>query len=503
MSGSAFPRGLPVALWPDVDRTAWEAVVPTLAPRTARGARLAYGRLLAWCADESKLVDTAAVKAYADAVRAARRPSTAHSDLKGLATALLQLRPGEPSGWAEMQRSKREALAAARGFGSTPRSRPSSTPRIEPFELWPVDERRRWHEALNPPLAPPPPPPTVGRYDRFLPGAGGSEPGVTTRDVERRPSDWRPATQRAALRGWGRWRAWCAALRRPLEVTPTGVRNFIDEAAARGCASHTMRQYAFELQMALRVLQPGVRRDWLARMVGALQEVARPRIDKAARLVPLADVLEMAYGLMHTAAAEPLSIHAAVRYRDGMLIALLLWRPKRVDNVAALSIGSSLRLDAHGKPVAMVFARTKNGKRDSSPLPDALIPFILVYLRTYRPLLDVEGRPELLLTEQGRAMTPRAIGHVFRTRTGNALGRAIGPHHVRTLYATDMASLSLEAAPAIRAMLGHSDPETLRHYLALGTSSLAARQLQDVTEKLRQGDAGYERSSRRRKVHAD
>ncbi|WP_158044859.1 site-specific integrase [Skermanella pratensis] len=134
---------------------------------------------------------------------------------------------------------------------------------------------------------------------------------------------------------------------------------------------------------------------------------------------------------------------------------------------------------------------------------DALIPFILVYLRTYRPLLDVEGRPELLLTEQGRAMTPRAIGHVFRTRTGNALGRAFSPHHVRTLYATDMASLSLEAAPAIRAMLGHSDPETLRHYLALGTSSLAARQLQDVTEKLRQGDAGYDRSSRRRKVHAD
>jgi integrase/recombinase XerD len=93
----------------------------------------------------------------------------------------------------------------------------------------------------------------------------------------------------------------------------------------------------------LSALEPG--RDWgpLARVYNHLRQTSR---DKLSRLVRASDLFELGLHLMDTCDDGPdRPAYVATRYRDGLLVALLIACPIRIKNLGNLVIGQHLVFD--------------------------------------------------------------------------------------------------------------------------------------------------------------
>jgi integrase/recombinase XerD len=72
-------------------------------------------------------------------------------------------------------------------------------------------------------------------------------------------------------------------------------------------------------------------------------------------MVPASELLDLGIGLMDTCDRGRNETYKATRYRDGLMIALLICCPMRLKNLASLVIGQHLMFD--GSP------ETKSGRR--------------------------------------------------------------------------------------------------------------------------------------------
>ena len=100
------------------------------------------------------------------------------------------------------------------------------------------------------------------------------------------------------------------------------------------------------LVRTLSVLEPG--RDWgsLARVYNHLRQTAAPSRDKLSRLVPASDLFDLGLRLMEICEDGPdRPAYVATRYRDGLIIALLIACPMRIKHLANLVIRQHLVLD--------------------------------------------------------------------------------------------------------------------------------------------------------------
>ncbi len=77
----------------------------------------------------------------------------------------------------------------------------------------------------------------------------------------------------------------------------------------------------------------------------------------------------------------------AVDFRDGLIIALLAARPLRIGNFAKLRLGDHLKPIPHGYRIEIPAEEAKNGRPIETVVPDAVMPWLLMYLETYRPCL--------------------------------------------------------------------------------------------------------------------
>src|SRR5262249_7633872 len=99
-----------------------------------------------------------------------------------------------------------------------------------------------------------------------------------------------------------------------------------------------------ELYDAIRVMAPQQDWGWLRRLGAAIRSRTVPARSKRERIQPPALRAELGTNLMSRAErAEDLTpLQRAVLYRDGLLIALLAFRPIRLSNLTAITIGSQL-----------------------------------------------------------------------------------------------------------------------------------------------------------------
>jgi len=162
----------------------------------------------------------------------------------------------------------------------------------------------------------------------------------------------------------------------------------------------------------LTLLEP--EQDWgpLARVYNHLRQTAAPSRDKLSRLVRASDLFTLGLRLMNTREDGPdRPTYVATRYRDGLIIALLIACPMRIKNLASLVIGQHLMFDGGAYWLKLTAAETKSGRPYHAAIPAELTPYIEGWLRLYRPMLQLIGAAK------------DQVGSIG----GHPLGRPLGP----------------------------------------------------------------------------
>ena len=303
---------------------------------------------------------------------------------------------------------------------------------------------------------------------------------------------WAEGTKRTRILGYGRWIGFFletdpgALSLPPVErVTPTRVRDYIQHLDAQ--VSHSgVFNYVAPLLAVIRVMAPGDW-DWLKSVVRRLSRDARPR-PKHHRMVNPVLLHDLGIHLMDDAARQPPTHDAAIQYRDGLIVLLLIARPKlRRRNLTQMTIGEHLLRS--GDHYWLVFApeETKTRQPIEERLPAELTPYIDAYLEVFRSMFPrAELHDGVWASCKGRRMCGEALYDRICKRTAAEFGASVNPHLFRDCAATAIVDENPDNAWAAGELLGHRDPRTTERHYIRANSLKASRALQRVILTMRE-----------------
>lgn len=315
-----------------------------------------------------------------------------------------------------------------------------------PFEEWPAGDQAAWNAAIRP--------------GSLLEDGGPA-------------AHWAPQSRRKRIEHYGRWLTF-AALNGWLDDDPPGarvrpelVRAYIGELQAMN-SPYTVLCYVEDLYAVVKVAAPDQNWSWLRRLANRLQTRAVSCRHKEAKVRPSADLYALGLQLMQQAEDADSSQHLdrAVRFRDGLIIALLATRPLRRRNLAQILVDRNLRRTSEGYWLHFGSQETKTGRPIDLPVPAALAPLVDRYLDHYRPILLGRGNlAEVWVSRNGMPFAAPSIYHAVRARTYEAFGVAVNPHLFRDCAATSIAIEDPNHVRIAATLLGHTGLSTTqRHY---------------------------------------
>jgi integrase len=248
------------------------------------------------------------------------------------------------------------------------------------------------------------------------------------------------------------------------------------------------------LARMLTALEPN--RDWrpLARVYNHLKQTAAPSRDKLSRLVRASDLFTLGLRLMDTCERGQNETYKATRYRDGLIIGLLIACPMRIKNLASLVIGQHLMFDGCAYCLKLTAAETKSGRPYYAAIPVELTPYMEGWLRLYRPMLQSIGTAKnqvgsigghLWVGHSGRPMSSRAIYEQIKSRTRQAFGKAIWPHLFRDCAVTELVDCAPEEIGIAPDLLGHADLRTTHKHYIQAQGMTAHRIMQEAIARRR------------------
>jgi integrase/recombinase XerD len=183
------------------------------------------------------------------------------------------------------------------------------------------------------------------------------------------------------------------------------------------------------------------------------------------------------------------AIYKATRYRDGLIIALLISCPMRLKNLAALVVGQHLVCDGQDYQVKLTAAETKSGRPYHAAIPAELTPYIEGWLRLHRPMLQSFGMSKgemgsigghLWVGRSGRPLRSRAIHEQIKKRTRQAFGKGIWPHLFRDCAVTELVDCAPEEIGIAPDLLGHADLQTTKKHYIQAVGMKAHARVQEV-----------------------
>ena len=250
----------------------------------------------------------------------------------------------------------------------------------------------------------------------------------------------------------------------------------------------SLADYVGRIYAACLCFYPDQNWAWLKHDWRSMVQLAQVSRDKRAQFVPIDELYYFGIHLMHRALDLPRTVKAAILYRDGLFIALIALRPKRISNIVTLKVGATLLTDPGGIPETITFAKTKNGSSSTTPYPSQhLGQYHSVWWRHFRPLLlgNSSDHGDVWIGKNGTAITASQLWRQMRKRTEPekpvGLGKAIGVHVVRTNYATSMAEQAVNDPTLIRLvpwMLDQRDPRSIEPYNLHARGMAAASELE-------------------------
>lgn len=237
---------------------------------------------------------------------------------------------------------------------------------------------------------------------------------------------------------------------------------------------------------------------WLYRICRRIAYDAKP-IKHQEIMSP--DLYRLGLSLMDSALAKTeraghLSKSIAFRFRDGLLIALLIEAPMRRRALSRLRIDQHLERRAARWCVIVPGKLSKNGVPQDFKLSLRLSAYVDTYLETIRPAFPGASTHFSLWPYLGRPMTDRMIWRRIIKWTKEKLGFSVSPQRFRNACATFLVMQDPANAHAARDLLGHkSFNMTQKHYIDRAQSRMAGRKLSNVLSKLKMGPSSPDPSA--------
>jgi integrase/recombinase XerD len=288
-------------------------------------------------------------------------------------------------------------------------------------------------------------------------------------------AEWSPKTVRQTEKGYGLWLG-CLTRHGLLDpdaapgarLTRETLTQFGQELLAR-VAPQTAASRVRDLSVMIRALDPEADRALVRRMQANLARRAPPSRAKRERMIPPS--LLFAAGLARMDRVEherhrKLDVRN-VRYRDGLMMAILAARAFRRGNLAQMRLGQHITKVDGVYVCAFSAAETKNRRELVEPLPEALTRYIDHYLAAVRPaLLRGHASDAFWVSTYRAALSEQSIYLKVCAATEEELGVRLSPHLFRDALATGIATDDPEYIRMASRLLGHADSRTTeRHYI--------------------------------------
>lgn len=342
------------------------------------------------------------------------------------------------------------------------------------FAHWPITDQKLWTESCR----------ARGLFDPV--GIG---------------STWSSSSRLKNGQGYGRWLSWlhtagtCDPHQAPGErVTKSRVTAYVTDLQ-HSCAPYTVLCRIEELSNTLRVLAPECDFGWLLQLYRTLRSRVQPVRDKRAGLRLSDELVNVGQRLMTTAQQTPSwsPRRQAVAYRDGLMIALLAYRPVRKKNFASMRLGQHLVRTRAGWQLLFAAAETKNHLPYQAIVPVALEASLQLYLEQHRPIL-LRGESggaaaeidAVWVSEVGTHLEAGALSRRVSKATRVAFGTAVPAHWFRDAAATTIAITNPAFVRDAHLVLGHADLATTEKHYNQAQSLEASRRYHALLQDLRQ-----------------
>jgi integrase len=253
----------------------------------------------------------------------------------------------------------------------------------------------------------------------------------------------------------------------PERLTNERVRRFAKHLAETN-TPHSVAIQMDSLYGAARTMMPDRDWTWLRDIKTRLYSVA-PRRSSTRPVITSVQLADLGEELMEESKIdghETFSLDDVVRYRDGLMIALLAHVPLRHKNFSALQIGRDVIKEDGKWSIVIPPEETKTRTYIDFQIPEDLQHQFLMYLTHVRPrMLRLPGCKALWVSAKGGALSYSAVGPVLTRNTTKRLGIRIAPHDARDAAATTWAIAAPEQIGVARDLLVHSDLRTtIKHY---------------------------------------
>ncbi|MBU6497089.1 MAG: integrase [Rhodospirillales bacterium] len=248
-----------------------------------------------------------------------------------------------------------------------------------------------------------------------------------------------PSSVAKALRGYDRYQAFLAARGRldpsadlMALMTERLRRAYFVSMRRAGNAPYTIIGRFAELRMAVRIMAPEADAGQVVRLGGVTVYSLLPKTRRNL-LVPDAGVLvAWALGMMDKAMAAPDTLAARLALRDGLILAMLAARGRRLRAMVALCVGQELKEQGDRYMIDLPPHLVKTKKPDRFLLPAELTPYMRHYLAVVRPaLLKRHNHAALWPTQSGKPLTAKGFQAMVFRRTRVRFGTEFGPHRFR------------------------------------------------------------------------
>ena len=323
---------------------------------------------------------------------------------------------------------------------------PGCQPRLHlPYDQWPAEDQRLWERAVN-------------NDDPFGDAAGAH---LAT------------ASRKTYLFAWRRFLGFLA-LEEPaaLDTAPAErltmerVRRFASHLAETNLPQSLATQVD-GLYKAARIMMPEGDWTWLKAIKARLSAVP-PERGPTRPVITSLPLLNLGLGIMDERRPMPggrLRLVDAVRYRDGLMIALLAFMPIRRRNVAAIEIGRHFVREGDGWCLLLPAVETKSKRADEFEIPELLKPYVAIYLDAVRPRLLRGGVCSALwISRKGGPLSYSAIWFVMARHSIAGLGMHVAPHHARNAAVTTWAVAKPAEIHVSRDLLSHASVSTTGGY---------------------------------------
>jgi hypothetical protein len=311
---------------------------------------------------------------------------------------------------------------------------------VWPIDAWPEIDQHLWWAGLDP--------------------GDGLDPTYA--------ADLAQSTITNARKGYGRWLAVLAAAGELDPAVPPATRVsraraklFAKALRARANANHSIHARFWELRSALRILQPDEDFAWLTGWLGRLPITLREVEAFDSRILTA-----WGHQLMQSALAHPQPMVRQIRYRNGLMIAIMAARAPRLRALAAMRLGRQVTQGADGGwQLSFKTQDVKTERLVEYDVPDSLVANIDRYMAVERKEL-LQGRQHdwFWVNRNGEKLGARGIEGVIRRGSEAQFGRVFGPHRFRHSLATTAAYADPSNPGLAASVLAISEEVNAAHY---------------------------------------